>query len=149
MLKSKIDAARKLSSADWRLLVRAWLLLLYVDIALRVLPFPRLGSWSTKSLPSSDPLSPSEIDASIRQIYRTVLLASRNHLYAMTCLRRSLVTQRLLSRRGIATKLRFGVEKVEGQMQAHAWLEYEGKPIGEPETLSERYAMLVSRVKPS
>ena len=144
MLKDKIDAARRLSPSEWQLLAQAWILLLPVDLGLRVMPFPRLRAWASRVAPGSNGLTRAEVEAIIRQTSRMVQIASRNHLYAMTCLRRSLVTQRLLARRGIVTDLRFGVQKEGGQLQAHAWLEYERIPIGEPETLSERFIPFVS-----
>ncbi len=149
MFKNKLAAARKLSTSDWHLLVRAWLLLLYVDLGLRTLPFPRLQAWASRAAPGGVAPSPGEAEAAIRQTYHMVHIAGRNHLYAMTCLRRSLVTQRLLARRGINTDLRFGVQKADGQLQAHAWLEYEHTPIGEPEALSKRFIPLVSWEKRS
>ena len=72
-------------------------------------------------------------------------IASRNHLVPMTCLRRALTLQWLLVRRGIQTELRIGVKKNSNQrIEAHAWLEYSGTPIGEPEVVTERYAILSS-----
>jgi len=61
----------------------------------------------------------------------------------MTCLRRSLVLQRMLGRRSIPAELRLGVRKEEGQLKAHAWLEYQGQPVGEAEDLEEKYWGLV------
>ena len=142
MLKDKFDAARKLTPAEWRLLVQAWLLLLPVDLGLWVLPFPRLQAWASRVTPGGYTPLPAEAEAVICQTYRMVSIASRNHLYEMTCLRRSLVTQRLLARRGIGTCLRFGVQKEAGRLQAHAWLEYERTPIGEPETLNKHFVKL-------
>jgi hypothetical protein len=61
----------------------------------------------------------------------------------MTCLRRSLTMQRLLAQQGIRSELRFGARREKDALQAHAWLEYQGIPIGEPETLDERFTPLV------
>jgi hypothetical protein len=68
--------------------------------------------------------------------------AARSHLYPMRCLRRSLVIQSLLARRGIRTELRFGVRKDDGELSAHAWLEYEGEVVVEPQAITERYKPL-------
>ena len=145
MLQNKIRAAFKLSPSDWLLLIQAWLLLLVVDLGLRALPFTRLQAWAAGRAGDNAAPSPVGALATIPQAHRMVDIASRFHLYPMTCLRRSLALQRLLARRGILTELRFGVQKEGGQLLAHAWLEHEGAPIGEPETLSERYATLVSQ----
>ena len=142
MLRNKIRAALKLSPSDWLLLLQAWWLLLVVDLGLRALSFPRLQAWAAGNAPDRAAPTPANVGETIRMANHMVKLASRNHLYPMTCLRRSLTMQRLLARRGVATELRFGVQKEAGQLQAHAWLEHAGTPIGEPETLSERYATL-------
>lgn len=44
------------------------------------------------------------------------------------CLIRSLVTIRLMARRRMPSKLVIGVRN-EGEFQAHAWVEHEGRPI--------------------
>jgi hypothetical protein len=149
MLKDKIDTARKLSRADWLMLVQAWWLLLAVDLGLRALPFPRLQTWAARTARRGESSAPARTEATIQRARRMVRIASRNHLYAMTCLRRSLVMQRLLSRRGIATELRFGVQKQAGKLQAHAWLEHAGRPVGEPEALTQRYALLAVQQAPT
>lgn len=41
------------------------------------------------------------------------------------CLKRSLVLWYLLRRQGIASDLRIGVRREQGEFQAHAWIEYE------------------------
>ena len=60
----------------------------------------------------------------------------------MTCLRRALTLQRLLAKRGISTELKIGARKDNGQLNAHAWLEYQGQIIGEPEEITERFSVL-------
>lgn len=47
------------------------------------------------------------------------------------CLARSLVLTGLLSRRGIGSRLVIAVHPGE-QLAAHAWVEYDGKPLLEP-----------------
>jgi hypothetical protein len=147
MFRNKIRTASNLTVKDWQLLIQAWVLLLVVDWGLRILPFPRMKSFAGAPRPVKGFLSPEGVVVEIQRVWRMIRIASRNHLYSMTCLRRSLAMQRLLNRRGIKTVLRFGVQKEAGQMQAHAWLEYNGEPIGEPETLTERYITLVNHLQ--
>jgi len=55
------------------------------------------------------------------------------------CLIRSLVTTRLLARRGISSSLVLGVRPGE-ELKAHAWVEQEGRPVldaGDYERLTE------------
>lgn len=64
---------------------------------------------------------------------RSVALASHHGLLAGTCLSRSLTLMRLLARRGIAGRLRIGVKLGGGALDAHAWVEVGGVPLGQGE----------------
>jgi hypothetical protein len=48
-----------------------------------------------------------------------------------TCLPRSIVLARLMAQHGFRPSLRIGVARINGQVVAHAWIEHEGKPVGE------------------
>lgn len=52
--------------------------------------------------------------------------------YKGNCLSQSLVHWWLLRRRGIETHIRFSVRTEEGQLHAHAWVEYQGRPLNAP-----------------
>jgi hypothetical protein len=52
----------------------------------------------------------------------------------MHCLERSLCLRQLLGRRGLETRLRIGVAREEDRLLAHAWVEWEGRPLGETES---------------
>ncbi len=143
-MRDKLRALLGLTRAEWGVLLQAWVLLLWVDLGLCLLPFPRLRAWAAPGgLAYSRDIPAEEALAQIRGIQSLVNSAANNHLYPMTCLRRSLVLQRMLRRRGILTELRLGVRKEDGQLQAHAWLEYQGQPVGEAEDLTEKYMGLV------
>ena len=85
-----------------------------------------------------------EATAAIQRLRLLVDVAGRNHLYPMGCLRRSLVLQWLLGRHGILTNLQIGVQKEADELNAHAWLEYNGRPIGEPDSIATRYDSLAT-----
>jgi hypothetical protein len=61
----------------------------------------------------------------------------------MRCLARSLCLRRLLAGRGIEGILRIGVAREEGRLLAHAWIEWEGKPLGEREESIARFEPLL------
>jgi hypothetical protein len=130
---------------DRHLFVQAWLLLLAVDLALRMLPFRKVHGWIESSGPKKKISKAEQTEAVILRIRDFVDRAARHHLYGMTCLRRSLALQWLLSRRGLDTRLQFGVRRENGNLQAHAWLEYEGKSIGETRVPEEQYARLKAK----
>jgi hypothetical protein len=116
-----------------------------VDWGLRLLPFRKVQRWAEGGARRDAHSHIGDLAQTIRQVSEQVKGAARNHLYPMSCLRRSLVLQRMLRRRGISAELRIGASLVEGQLQAHAWLEYAGMPIGEPQRITERFAPLLAQ----
>jgi hypothetical protein len=143
-MKHKLVKALSLSRDEWWILTRAWILLLLVDLGLRILPFRRLQKVLTPKSRTMNKSQPWEVLAKIRHLRRWVYTAARNHLYPMTCLRRSLVLQRLLGQQGIEVDLQIGVRKEEEQFNAHAWLVYHDQPIGEPVSIAEHYIPLLA-----
>jgi len=129
----------RLSRAERRLLLRAWTYLLVARGALVVLPFPRI-----RTLAAADDatLSQTYDPVAVSRTKRLVDIAAARHVCTMTCLPRSLVLQRLLAEQGIAAELMIGVHKEGGVLSAHAWLESGGRPLGDPEKISARYAAL-------
>jgi hypothetical protein len=149
-ISRKLSTARRLSPDDLRQVLRAWALLLLVDLGLRLLPFQCLVKLIGKAkdhpgrrlacthAPASRHTEP-ELVTTLRRLQGLLDVACRNHLYPMTCLRRALVLQVLLKEWGISTELQLGVRKQEERFEAHAWLEYEGRPIAEPEAIRTHF----------
>jgi hypothetical protein len=71
---------------------------------------------------------------------RMVLAAARHSPIPCTCLERSLALWWLLARQGITAQLRIGVRKDRQKFGAHAWVECNGQPLGEPEAPHLHYA---------
>jgi len=140
VIRRKARVARQFSGPDWGTFFQAWVLLLAVDLGLRLLPFPWLQSFARRVRQRQV----ANEAGTVQRMQRLVDIAARNHLYPMGCLRKSLVLQRLLGRRGIATELRIGVRKEGSELKAHAWLEYAGRPVGELDMVSMHYASLGS-----
>jgi hypothetical protein len=118
----------------WTLLRAAWWLLL-VDVGLRGVGFARLQTWL---LPQREAANARQrergTESALKCAERTVRLVTimaRHHLYPMRCLTRALVSQRVLAAEGIWLDLRIGVRGKPDGLQAHAWLEYRGQPVGE------------------
>jgi hypothetical protein len=135
----KLRNASHLSFRDWLFFIEAWFWLLVFDIGLRALPFPKLQTY-TAQLATHPISSPEQTRKLLFSINNAVDHACYNHIYPMTCLRRSLVLQKMLSKRGIATELKIGVRKEAGQLSAHAWVEYQGKSLGEIERVNEQFS---------
>lgn len=64
-----------------------------------------------------------------QRVARAVGLAARHGLVQGTCLSRSLLLWRMLSRRGIPAEIRFGVRAGVAAMEAHAWIEQDGHSL--------------------
>ena len=69
--------------------------------------------------------------------------AAAHHLAPMTCLPRALALRKMLAQRGIPSALRIGVRKEAATIAAHAWVEVEGRAVGEPEAIAERFLPFV------
>jgi hypothetical protein len=138
-IRRKLRQARGLTLRDWGTLLQAWVLLLVVDLALRTLPFPRVRDAARGARARSGEQAPW---AEVKRLHRLVGVAARVHLCPMRCLRQALALQWLLARGGISSELRLGVNKDAGGLNAHAWLEVEGVPVGQPLTVAEHFAPL-------
>jgi len=139
-MKAKLRTIRSFTAQDWILLVQAWSLLLAIDIGLRILPFRKIQSWMMPR--HHKEISSAQAEIMIRRSSDFVELAARNHIYPMTCLRRSLAMQTLLSKRGVNTDLFIGVRRNQEKLEAHAWLEYQGQPIGEKDPPTGQFTPL-------
>ena len=129
--------------ADWSALAEAWWCLLAVDLGLRLFPYPRVERWFGRSpLEGREGSRPAGASEVARCVWAAGA-ASRHHLWPMRCLARSLCLRRLLARRGIAGVLRIGVAREDGRLLAHAWVEWEGKPLGDSEESIARFEPLL------
>lgn len=137
-MKAELKAWKALDREERGGFARAWSYLLLADLALRLLPVPRVESLMRRlggrSRKEADPC----------RLARLVGAASRHHLWTMTCLPRSLALQALLRRHGIEADLRIGVRREGGELQAHAWVEQAGSPVGEPADVELRFQPLAS-----
>lgn len=50
-----------------------------------------------------------------------------------SCLRQALLVHTLLLRQGLNPQIQFGVDRNEGSVDMHAWVELDGHPLGQPE----------------
>jgi hypothetical protein len=137
-------ALRKLwrsTSRDRLLLLKSVTLVILIRVGLRALPFSillRVLGWLKDPLTHASKTNPT----SMRKIAWAVTVASRRVPDA-SCLTQALATQVLLGRLGYASALRIGVAKdLQGQLEAHAWVESDGTIIiGRAPDLS-RYRLL-------
>jgi hypothetical protein len=113
-----------------------WLLIL--SVPLRLLGFRRtqLLLLSLRRTPTRlQPLSAQQ--PKIDQIVRLVNRICR--FLRVACLRRSLILWWMLYWHGIDSAIRIGVRKVDQRLEAHAWVEQDGKVLGERAAYVEQY----------
>jgi hypothetical protein len=122
----KLGRFFELSGRDRILLIESVVLLSATVCALRTLGFSRTVGIATRQrrlgLPEGDGanlVAPAQ--AAINRAGRITGVG--------TCLSKSLALSLLLSRRGVVTVLRIGVDKHSEGMAAHAWLEHAGRPV--------------------
>ena len=116
-----------LPRAERRLLIAAALTLQATRLGLWLLPFRAL--WRLLALASLQAQSSGRAsELSLEQI-GWALTTAGNHLPS-TCLSQAIAAQILLDRAGFAPHLRIGVAKLPGgDLQAHAWVECQGRVV--------------------
>jgi hypothetical protein len=57
----------------------------------------------------------------------------------VTCLPRSLAVWSLLKRWGVESSLRIGVRRAGSNFAAHSWIEVDGNPVTDPETVIQQF----------
>ena len=110
---------RRLTPAERRALVRAWVLLWLAPLFLRLRPLPRLLWW--RRAERGTPLDP-------ERIAWLVDIAAR-YVPGARCLPVAVVAGWMLARQGTPATLRVGVARHAGCFTAHAWLEHGGRPL--------------------
>ena len=116
-----------LPRAERKLVLRAIPTLVHSVVSLKLLGFRRSFRRSTPVVPMNstemDKLQLHEAAQAIRRV--------SNVLGIGTCLSRSLALRKMLDKKGIRTELRIGFDKSDDEFRAHAWLEFNGTPIGD------------------
>ena len=157
LLFSRLDRARwrarlkKVASLrvdEWRLLAEATATMLVVQIALRFVAYPRLLAWATEPRTrivssSNRSATTAGADWSRERIERAAwIVGLGGRVTSIPCLARSLALARLLGRRGVVTDVRIGVRTDEGELEAHAWVEWRGSSITDSVRVLQPFAPL-------
>jgi hypothetical protein len=141
----KLSKFLALTGAEKRMFLSAVMLLPLFWFGLRVFGFARFRAWTERSpLGVKKPPSFNELPA----IGALVNSAAHHALGPANCLTRSLYLCWLLRRRGIASELRIGVQLVQGKLDAHAWVEYQGVPINDAQDVAQRFAAFNEPLSP-
>jgi hypothetical protein len=109
-----------LSPPERRLALRALGIVVRVRVRLTVSSFPTVDRL-TKERPIRETVGPH----SAARIGSTVAAVS-GYVPGASCLTQALATRALLAEEGHASTLRLGMARIDGRLQAHAWLESDG-----------------------
>lgn len=142
-LRRNLKRLSELPGEERLALAEAWLALLVADLTLRLVPIGRLQTRISAPVPLPGRAGESTERSQAQRACELVDIAARHHLYPMHCLRQAVALQWMLKRRGLVTILRIGVAKAGTELRAHAWLEYSGEPLGQPEGICQSYAPLL------
>lgn len=119
----------KLPHGDRVLLLQTAVLLNAVRLGLWLLPFQKLCRLLNRCFPlkSNQTVEPHQID---KVIWAVEAVSWHLPGRRVLCLARALATQALLHQLGCDCELRIGVAKSPtGKLEAHAWVEHDGKLI--------------------
>ena len=119
-----VGRVRRMRASDYLTATEVLALAVWVEIAIRVMPVSRVIERLRRA---SSPVADETAAAyAYRRLLRFVAVAYDVLPLPGTCLRRSLVLYGLLERRGVPSRVRFGVEKRGEALAAHAWVECHG-----------------------
>ena len=145
----------KLKDLSWRerrLLVKTTLLLPLVHCALFFPGYMRSMKLIEKLTPirSVDPApGAAETLHVARQTAWLVSIAARHGFFKASCLRQALLLWWLLRGQGIKSQIRFGAHRNKDQLEAHAWVEMDGKVISMGEKTQKYYQPLDGTLPPA
>jgi Transglutaminase-like superfamily len=143
-LGHKVQQFRRLPSSERWILLRLGLLVPLLEVCLRRFGFRRVVRW-LRRFAVTKKLVPNPA-ADVERHRRLLFLFHQQVPVAGQCLAGALALWCLLQRRGIETELRFGVRKQEGQLLAHAWIEYGSLPLTLDPELPKYYAALADSI---
>jgi hypothetical protein len=124
----RLRKAFALSASDWLQIARAARWFVLVEFGLRYLALCTLLRITGKPTSSRVVLCEAGRLSPERVAY-CVELVSRLDPFRPTCLKKALVLYALLSRKGLDVQLMIGAARDGGLLDAHAWLEHQGRII--------------------
>jgi hypothetical protein len=111
-------------------------------VALRTVGFRRWSSFLLKFASQRYPVAPvaPETLKSARRTARMVVVAAEEGLVHGKCLEQSIVLWWFLKRRRLPAELKIGGRRTNKVFEAHAWVELNGIPVNDGDTVYTEYA---------
>jgi len=120
---------------------RAAFLLPRIALSLRLHGFIRTKDSFQKEILRSPVSRPDQhSDQTVRETCRMVKAAGHYGFLRPTCLVESLALCYLLQKQGVPADLRIGVRKISDEFEAHAWVEYAGAALNQPDEQHRHYS---------
>lgn len=116
-----IRRARELKPLEVALLAETFFLLLATRIGLRYLPIRHVIAWQSRPLVPSKPRGYSIGECQL--VRWAVLVVARHAPIRFVCFPQCLAASALLRRRGIPSRLHYGVTRNGEKLETHTWLE--------------------------
>ncbi len=139
-----LESLRRFSALErsaQMLFLRALAMLPLASLSLKLRGFGPTRSTLQRNLSPSIPQMESvSLSKQAALTAHMVNAADRHGLVHPSCLAKSLTLWWLLGRQGITSRLRIGIRKENGKLEAHAWVEREGIALNEPEEQHHHYA---------
>ncbi|HEY0012860.1 MAG TPA: lasso peptide biosynthesis B2 protein [Allosphingosinicella sp.] len=115
---------RRRPRRDLALLAEALAAVAAASAAIRAMPFRTVGRLASRTPAAARPAAPGEIAT----LKRAVLAWARRAPWRVVCFQQALALQILLRRRGIASRLHYGIVQ-EDALKAHVWLSVDGETV--------------------
>lgn len=120
---------RGLAPKDRALLFQVTVALASASVAIRLLPFRKVVSSAEGGATQEEP----DAASCAREIARTswaVNALARRLPWKIVCFQKGLALHRLLRRRGVRTRLHYGIAQAgEGPLKAHVWVTHQGVAV--------------------
>ena len=142
MLKP-LQRFRSLDRETRSLFLRGSALLLLVAVGIRLCGLRGTQTMLRYFLPDALDELPPPHERAAKVVARTacvVSAAARYGIVRSTCLERSLALWWFLGRQGLASSVRIGTRKNAGRLEAHAWVEFDGRVLNEGEEPRSQFA---------
>jgi Transglutaminase-like superfamily len=121
-------------------LLRASILLPLVSVSLPSRGFRKTRTFLERILPASHASQKADTQTRAAFVAEVVRAAAQTGLGRPTYLVQSLLLWWFLAQQGIASDLRIGIRKQEGNFEAHAWIESGGVILYDPDEVREHFA---------
>lgn len=122
----RLQSFLRLPARERFLYLRTWLLLFRIRLMLWVLPYRR---WRQIAAHMIRVENERQLDRpQVNQITRAVRVMSK-YVPQASCLTQALAAQTLLANEGQRSQLRVGVTQNGGKLEAHAWVQIDGRVV--------------------